>query len=174
MMRFILLSFLLLYTLPSFSWESQVRSMFFDFDAEKCMSQELYKFLSDKDIENNFVMQAYMGAALAASADCVSNPYTKLKRFRDGRKMIETALANEPHHPEIRFLRLSVQAGAPSFLNYSSEIEPDRNLILESFQKRDSIWTDNDFALKVLIFVRDYTKPDEMLIKQINELISTL
>ena len=46
-----------------------------------------------------------------------------------GKKNIEQAIEQEPNNAELRFIRLSVQKNAPTFLEYHSNIKEDIQFI---------------------------------------------
>jgi len=52
-----------------------------------------------------------------------------LKTFNSGKQNIDAALGLDPENVEIRFIRLSVQKNAPSFLGYNSNIKEDSDFI---------------------------------------------
>lgn len=72
---------------------------------------------------------AYLGGAQTIWANHVFSPLRKLNTFKEGKKNIERAIEKEPHTMELRFIRLSVQKNAPSFLGYRSNIHEDTEFI---------------------------------------------
>ena len=74
---------------------------------------------------------AYLGALQTIWAKHVSGPVAKLKTFNKGKQNLEAAVKADPHNVEIRFLRLSVQQHAPSFLDYDDDIKADKAFILK-------------------------------------------
>lgn len=72
---------------------------------------------------------AYLGGLQTIWANHVFNPFSKLNTFKQGKKNIEEAIKKEPDNVEIRFIRLSVQKNAPSFLGYRSNINEDTEFI---------------------------------------------
>ncbi len=72
---------------------------------------------------------AYLGGLKTIWANHVFSPIAKLNTFKEGRKDIERAILKDPKNPELRFIRLSIQKNAPSFLGYKSNIAEDRRFI---------------------------------------------
>lgn len=149
----------------------EARKLFFEFEENKSTPEALYKLLSAEETSKSPVLTAYKGVARASSADAAFNPATKLSRFNEGKNLIEKALNLNPEDSEIRLLRLSVQVGAPIFLNYKSNIEEDRNLIIESLSKNPELFNDKVFSKKVLIFLQERTKPSEKQMIILKELL---
>ncbi len=78
---------------------------------------------------------AYAGALLMKKAGLIKNPVNKLKAFKAGRAQLESAIGNEPENPEFRLLRIMIQEKAPSFLGYNKDMEKDRQLLTEHYNK---------------------------------------
>lgn len=82
--------------------------------------------------ENSAVNLAYLGGYQTAWANHVFNPISKLGTFKKGKKNIELAINKDPDNIEIRYIRLSVQKNAPSFLGYSDNLKEDRDFIIKN------------------------------------------
>lgn len=89
--------------------------------------------LSEKLNLNVAAEKGYRGVALAMYADIAEGVYTKLEYFNRGKDFLESAIKEQPHNAEIRFLRLTVQAEAPFMLGYSGEIEEDVEVVYKAF-----------------------------------------
>jgi hypothetical protein len=77
---------------------------------------------------------AFMGAMLMKKAGVGGVPSAKLKLFREGRKMLESAIKKEPDNAEYRFLRLIVQEHAPGVLGYKDDTQKDIEYIRKSYK----------------------------------------
>lgn len=99
------------------------------------------KLVSDKELcekiiaeltetkDNSATHMAYLGGVQTIWANHVFSPISKLNTFKEGKKNIEQAIKKEPDNVELRFIRLSVQKNAPSFLGYKSNINEDTEFI---------------------------------------------
>lgn len=102
------------------------------------------KLVSDKELcekmiaeltetkNNSATHMAYLGGLQTIWANHVFSPISKLNTFKEGKKNIEQAIKKEPDNVELRFIRLSVQKNAPSFLGYKSNINEDTEFIKEN------------------------------------------
>ena len=81
---------------------------------------------------NSATHMAYLGGVQTIWANHVFSPISKLNTFKEGKKNIEQAIKKEPDNVELRFIRLSVQKNAPSFLGYKSNINEDTEFIKEN------------------------------------------
>lgn len=94
------------------------------------------KLRKEKEINN--LELAYLGALETIWAKYVNNPFSKLSTFKKGKGKIEAAVKKAPNNLEIRYLRLSVQKNAPSFLGYKSNINEDTEFIKENRHQNGS------------------------------------
>lgn len=114
------------------------------------------KLVSDKDLcekmiseltktkNNSATHLGYLGGLQTIRAKHVFSPISKLNTYKEGKKNIEKAIKKEPENVEIRFIRLSVQKNAPSFLGYKSNIKEDTEFIRKNrHQIRAAIFQEN-------------------------------
>jgi hypothetical protein len=80
----------------------------------------------------------------------VFNPLKKMSYFNEGKKILETAVKNEPDNLEVRLMRLITQESVPKILGYYQNIEEDRAFLTRSYKNT------NDEDLK--IYIKDYLK----------------
>lgn len=105
-----------------------VRASYNKVVSDKKMCKQMIAEL-EKIKNNSATHLAYLGGLQAVLANHVFNPISKLNTFNEGKKNIEQAIKNEPNNVELRFIRLSVQRNAPSFLGYKSSINEDTEFI---------------------------------------------
>jgi hypothetical protein len=78
---------------------------------------------------------ALEGALLMRKAGVVSGAGKKLKLFKEGKSKLEDAIAKDANNPEYRFLRLMIQENAPGIVNYSGDIDEDKELVRKNHKK---------------------------------------
>ena len=131
-MRTLLLIFLLLSGIV-FSGEdiSYFRKSFKDINnmvtAEKFLATEI----EDNNIQNSVTIRAYKAVCKMMMAQYISNPFSKLSYFNEGKELLEKAIKINKNVENIH-LRILVQINAPSFLSYSSEIASDKAFLLKN------------------------------------------
>lgn len=127
----------------------EARYLYFEAWQEKdCGANALYDKLEDLDLDSSPVMMAYRGAAQTTRAMCVFFPWDKWKTFTEGRDELEEAIRLAPDEPEIRFLRISVQAHIPSILDYN-DLNEDVPLAYDYLVKSYSDRTADHFTDKM-------------------------
>jgi hypothetical protein len=97
---------------------------------------------------------AFLGAMLMKKAGLGGAPATKLKLFKQGRKMLESAIKQDPDNAEFRFLRLIVQENSPSVLGYHNDIKSDAEFIRKSY---------NSLSPDLKEVIADYSKKSKNL-----------
>jgi hypothetical protein len=81
---------------------------------------------------NNPTLIGYKGAVTIVMAKHVMSPYKKINYFKTGKDVLEQAIQKEPLNVELRFIRFSIQCNAPKFLDYHSNINGDKVLLLKA------------------------------------------
>ena len=80
------------------------------------------------------IRQAFMGAMLMKRASFSGAAGVKLRYFKEGHKMLESAIKQDPENTEYRFLRLMIQEHAPGVLGYKDDIPKDSEFIRKSYK----------------------------------------
>lgn len=96
--------------------------------ADKSAGEKFYQLLADYRDHDALVL-AYKGASEAIRARDASM-FNKLTYVQDAAKTFEQAVNIDPHNPEIRFLRFSVESNLPAFLGLSKHVDEDKQLLL--------------------------------------------
>lgn len=126
----ILISFLFLTTqeLPD------VREHYYVASKTKQNAEQFYKLLSNYS-KNNSVILAYKGASITLQSKFASGLKQKKQLFIEGITLVENAVKNSPESAEIRLIRLSIQENTPKILKYKANIEEDKKIIIDTFDK---------------------------------------
>lgn len=98
--------------------------------------------------------QAYEGALLMRKAGLLKKAKDKLRVFKEGGKLLETAITNDNNNAEYRFLRLTIQEHAPKILKYNKQIDNDRKFVTTHF---------NTLQPTIQQAVRDYAQSSKVL-----------
>ena len=77
---------------------------------------------------------AFLGAMMMRRAGFGGSAPAKLKFFKQGRRLLEGAIAGDPNNAEYRFLRLMIQENAPPALGYNKEEKNDSEMIRKSYK----------------------------------------
>lgn len=101
------------------------------------------KSILDKEIarlnkfEASSLKDAYLGVLIMKNSQFQSTPSAKLKAFKEGKVLLEGAIAKEPKNGEFRFLRLAIQEKSPKLLKYDSNMDEDKEILLDTYSSLD-------------------------------------
>ncbi|AKD05270.1 hypothetical protein POKO110462_14555 [Pontibacter korlensis] len=115
------------YSLP------KLRTEYLQASKSKDAAERFNKKMGDYG-ERDPVVLAYKAASEAVMAKYVWNPYSKLKQIRTAAAIFEEAVKLDHDHPEIRFLRFTVEHYVPRYLNLSQHIEEDKRVMISSLK----------------------------------------
>jgi len=98
--------------------------------------------------------QAFIGAMMMKRASFVAAAGVKLRYFREGHKMLESAIKKDPDNVEYRFLRLMIQEHTPPVVGYRGDIQKDSEFIRKSYKS---------LSPEIQQFIADYNKKSKFL-----------
>lgn len=116
----------------------QIREAYFAAANDTKLCEALHEIIKPIEEESE-VKRAYIGILETIIASGKTNPFTKLKWFNMGKANIEKAIKKDSVNPELRFIRLSVQVKAPSFLFYNTKIKEDKQMVFSNIKYFQSI-----------------------------------
>ena len=137
-----------------------LRYYYFDEWVGQCGAEALVGYTEKLGQDAAPLLRAYRGAGLATTANCTSWPMAKLSRFREGKGMLEEAVANQPENLEVRFLRYTIQKNIPGFLGYDN-LEEDREFIMDRLTLQLKSGNMDDLAVRILEYLyesKEFTK----------------
>ncbi len=118
-----------------------VRDLFSKASENEEANLELLELTKGYSLNKNPTLYAYHAAGKMTMSNHVFWPSTKLEYFDEGKEMLEAVIEKYPKLVEVRFIRYSVQKGAPSFLEYDSNMEEDRKYVLNNMGRTK--WSPN-------------------------------
>lgn len=88
-----------------------------------------------EEYANDPIERGYEAAYHMFMAKHTGNPLKKMAYFRNGRKMLEKEIADNPNNVELRYIRLCIQYYIPSYLGYKDNIEEDKDFLVDNLYK---------------------------------------
>lgn len=131
----------------------------------------LLKIVSAK--EGDAVFLAYKAGLESIQAKHAFNPAKKLSHVSKSMKTFEKAVAKDPENIEIRYLRFVIQYHVPSFMGYSKDLEKDKAVIIENFDKAEQYSIDLKFLQEIagfMIYSKKCTAEEVAKIKELAQL----
>lgn len=121
---------------------------------KRSVNDSLYRVLS-ADKNRPPLITSYYGAVQALKAKYTWNPYYKIKYIKDAENTLQTAVNEEPHNMEIRFMRFSIEHNVPGFLGYDKHLDMDRKEMILQLDKKSYPAADKDVAITIIKFLLD-------------------
>lgn len=128
----------------------EIRELFAISSVDESANEKLLEKTKNAQLKENPVLYGYYGAGLMIMANHYTWPGTKLDYFNRGKKLLEKAVNYDYQNVELRFIRYSVQRGAPMMLGYYSDMDSDKKFILKNIKK--SGWT-AAYQSKIIAFL---------------------
>lgn len=123
------------FLLSSSSSIQEVRLAFQDAEKNKEAAEHFHQLIQKELNIDKYLKLVYLGASKTLMAKHDGSLQERVKTFNLGKECIENAVAAQPNHVEIRLVRLLIQYNAPALLGYRSNIEMDKEFILNHFSK---------------------------------------
>lgn len=130
----------------------EVRERYYDASKTKENAQQFHKLLSNYSKSNNVIL-AYKGASITIQSKFASGIKQKKQLFIEGATLVENAVKNSPDNAEIRLVRLSIQENTPKILKYKANIEEDKKVIIDRFDK---------LPQDLKAYIRDYVQQSKV------------
>ena len=88
--------------------------------------------------DNDKVLVAYKAASILLSSKYEKSLASKKSRFKEGAKLLESAVKNKPDEIEIRLIRLSIQENVPPITGYKKNIKEDKTFITTHYSEQNN------------------------------------
>jgi hypothetical protein len=149
--KFSLLLFIVISS--SFVWTTNSNTFYkaFGSDSLPAIDQALEQLTHQKQTGSTC---AYTGGLKMKKSGYLQGAAKKISVFKEGRALLEKAIAQAPNNAEFRFIRLTIQENAPKILKYNKNIAEDKAIILAGYRKMDS---------KTRAYIKDYANQSALL-----------
>lgn len=120
--------------------------------------------------EKDPVVLAYKAVSEAVMAKYIWNPYSKLKQIKAAAAIFDEAVQLDADHPEIRFLRFTVEYYVPRYLNLSQHVEEDKQLVIASLKAHPKSGVSTELArtMRNFLLTKDHcTEAEREVLRKI-------
>jgi len=114
-----------------------LRNLFSIANVDQTANEKLLKLTASYTLKENPLYYAYNAAAEMSMANHAFWPTTKYDHFTKGKAKLEKAVYYDFQNVEIRFIRYSVQKGAPALVDYNQNMAEDKAYILAHIDESD-------------------------------------
>ena len=106
-----------------------IRKLYLSAHTNEYNCNNLGEKLTSIEDNTSILIKGYEGCFYFIKCKFINNPIEKLICFRKGKKLLETAIKEDPKSVELKFLRYSIQKNLPRFLSYHDNLERDLNFV---------------------------------------------
>ena len=128
---------------------------------------EANKFIEKLKNDSSPEAKGYTGAMILMKSRYIKGPFSKLKYFKQGKKILDNDINKNPEVIEIRYIRFLMQKQIPKFLGYNKNIEEDFNLISKKLLESDLNKNLKIKMLDTMLLVDDLSEINKNKIHQI-------
>ena len=159
------LFFTLVLLLNSFSNPdlSEIRKLYLNAMNSENLSKEFCSKLADITKDDNKTLVAYKGASITLLSRFKKKVPDKMKIFKEGIKLVEFAVANEPNTLEIRLIRLSIQENVPKIVKYNKNIKEDKDFILTHYKEQSA--TLKEYVKNFIMQSKSFSAAEKQTVK---------
>jgi hypothetical protein len=122
---------------------------------DEAASRHFHQLMSQY-AEHDPVVLAYKAASEAILAKHTGGVFDKLDRVKSASRQFDHAVGLNPHNPEIRFLRFSIESNLPGFLGASKHVDEDRTLLVRTLLRHPKSGLDKESFQVVRSFMLDH------------------
>lgn len=142
---------------------SEIRKFYLSAVNSESLSKELSSKLACITNDDNKTLVAYKGASIILLSKFAKKVADKTKAFKEGAKLVEFAVTNEPNSIEIRLIRLSIQENVPKIVKYNKNIKEDKDFILLHYKEQSA--TLKEYVKKFIMQSKSFSAIEKQTVK---------
>lgn len=132
---------------------------------------QFYRNMEKISAADHPVVRGYKAMSLFLMCRHVSGPVSKWNYFSKGKKILEQAIAAAPDNAELRYFRFTTQSNVPGILQYNSQLEDDKQVLIAFLQQEAHVsGLDIDLCKRIRSSLESSnrcTSEDKAILKQI-------
>jgi len=133
----LLVSLLLLVNFAGTPDLASIRKMYADVAKSETKAKEFTEKLSAVSNNDDKILVAYKAASILLDSKFEKKLGEKMDRFKEGAKLLESTIKNDPDNIEIRMIRLSIQENVPGITGYKKNIKEDKKFITAHYAEQN-------------------------------------
>ncbi|MEX2410126.1 MAG: hypothetical protein WD607_01935 [Candidatus Paceibacterota bacterium] len=137
-MKILLSSFTFVFVILITTDLHTIRTSYFSGPKTEESAKAFTEIMDNVDL-NSAVLKAYQGASFALQAHYGKGIKEKKGYFEHAVAHLEAAVQENPENVEIRLIRLSVQENSPRIVKYKTNMDEDKAMVLEHFEKQSEV-----------------------------------
>ena len=116
---------------------ASIRKMYTEAPKSEANAKDFVEKLSGISNTDDKIMVAYKAASILLDSKYEKKLGEKISRFKEGAKLLESTITNEPNNIEIRMIRLSIQENVPGITGYKKNIKEDKKYLTTHYAEQN-------------------------------------
>lgn len=142
---------------------SAIRKMYADVSKSETNAKEFLDKLAGVSATDDNVLVAYKAASILLDSKFEDKLRNKMERFKEGAKLLESTVKNEPNNIEIRMIRLSIQENVPGITGYKKNIKEDRAFITAHYGEQNT--TLKEYLKNFVLQSKSFSDKEKQFVK---------
>ena len=142
---------------------SAIRKMYADVAKSETNAKEFLDKLAGVSTTDDNVLVAYKAASILLDSKFEDKLRNKMERFKEGAKLLESTVKNEPNNIEIRMIRLSIQENVPGITGYKKNIKEDRQFITAHYGEQNA--TLKEYLKNFVLQSKSFSEKERQFVK---------
>lgn len=117
---------------------SSIRKMYADVTKSEANAKEFSEKLSGISASDDKILVAYKAASILLDSKFKNRLKDKMDRFKEGAKLLEATIKNDPNNIEMRMIRLSIQENVPGITGYRKNIKEDKKFLTDHYAEQSA------------------------------------
>lgn len=129
---------------------TSIRKMYADVAKSESNAKEFSEKLSAVSSNDDKILVAYKAASILLDSKFEKRLRDKMDRFKEGAKLLEATIKNDPNNIEMRMIRLSIQENVPGITGYKKNIKEDKKYLTDHYGEQNATLKEylKDFVLQ--------------------------
>ncbi|MDR7208603.1 hypothetical protein [Flavobacterium piscis] len=129
---------------------ASIRKMYPTVTKSENNAKEFTAKLATISNDDDKILVAYKAASILLESKFEKKLKDKMERFKEGAKLLESTIKNDPNNIEIRMIRLSIQENVPGITGYKKNIKEDKKFITAHYSEQNATLKEylKDFILQ--------------------------
>ncbi|MFW0736818.1 MULTISPECIES: hypothetical protein [unclassified Flavobacterium] len=142
---------------------ASVRKMYSDVTKSESNAKEFSQKLAAVSNNDDTILVAYKAASILLDSKYEDRLKNKMARFKEGAKLLEATIKNDPNNIEMRMIRLSIQENVPGITGYKKNIKEDKKYLTDHYAEQNA--TLKEYLKDFILQSKSFSEKERQFVK---------
>ncbi|CAA9195663.1 hypothetical protein ACHRVW_01945 [Flavobacterium collinsii] len=142
---------------------TSIRKMYSDVTKSESNAKEFSQKLAAVSNNDDKILVAYKAASILLDSKYEDRLKNKMARFKEGAKLLEATIKNDPNNIEIRMIRLSIQENVPGITGYKKNIKEDKKYLTDHYAEQNA--TLKEYLKDFILQSKSFSEKERQFVK---------